>query len=390
MVEYNPYAYEIHEDPYPVYERLRREAPVLWNSELGFWALSRHRDVLAGFKDTGALSSSHGVSLEPSASHPGAHQMMSFLAMDPPRHDRMRALVSRGFTPRRIADLERRMRELTVTYMDRFLADGHCDFIADLAGRIPMDVISEMLGVAEADRGALREWADTVVHREEGMYDVPAAGTEAAAKMIGYFNELIAERHRRPSEDMVSSLLAAELDGRRLSNDDVLSFMFLMIIAGNETTTKLLGNAMYWAWRNPGERDKVVHDPALIPNWVEETLRYDPSTQALARVATTDIECGGVRIKEGDRVYLLIGSGNRDEEVFERAGAYDIERDTSRSLHFGQGTHFCLGAALARLEGRVVLEEVVRRMPAFEIDEDACERVHSINVRGFAKLPMTL
>ncbi len=390
MVEYNPYAYELHEDPYPIYERMRRESPVLWNEELGFWALARHRDVLAGFKDTEGLSSSYGVSLEPSASHPEAHQMMSFLAMDPPRHDHMRALVSRGFTPRRIADLEVSIREQTVAYIEGFIASGRCDFIADLAGRIPMDVISEMLGVAEADRDSLRSWADTVVHREEGMFDVPSAGTEAAAKLVEYFNDLIADHHCNPGEDLISSLLAAELDGQRLSDDEVLSFTFLMIIAGNETTTKLLGNAAYWIWRNPQEREKVIRNPDLVPNWVEETLRYDPSTQALARIATTDIEFGDVRVGEGDRVYLLIGSGNRDEEIFERADSYAIERDTSRSLHFGQGTHFCLGAALARLEGKVVLEEVVRRMPNFEIDADAAERVHSINVRGFAKLPMTL
>lgn len=390
MVEYNPYAYELHEDPYPIYERMRRESPVLWNEELGFWALARHRDVLAGFKDTEGLSSSYGVSLEPSASHPEAHQMMSFLAMDPPRHDHMRALVSRGFTPRRIADLEVGIREQTAAYIEGFIESGRCDFIADLAGRIPMDVISEMLGVAEADRDSLRSWADTVVHREEGMFDVPSAGTEAAAKLIEYFNDLIADRHCNPGEDLISSLLSAELGGQRLSDDEVLSFTFLMIIAGNETTTKLLGNAAYWIWRNPHEREKVIRNPDLVPNWVEETLRYDPSTQALARIATTDIEIDDVRVKEGDRVYLLIGSGNRDEEIFQRSGDYEIERDTSQSLHFGQGTHFCLGAALARLEGKVVLEEVVRRMPNFEIDADAAERVHSINVRGFSKLPMTL
>ena len=390
MVDYNPYAYVIHEDPYPVYKRLRAEAPVLWNEELGFWALSRHRDVLAGFKNTEALSSSYGVSLEPLASHLEAHHMMSFLAMDPPRHDQMRSLVSRGFTPRRIAALEGRMRTLTDLYMDRVVESGACDFIAELAGRIPMDVISEMLGVPDGDRTTLRHWADTVVHREEGMYDVPPAGIEAAAGMVGYFKELIAQRHRRPGQDLVSSLLETEMEGQRLDDDDVLAFVFLMIIAGNETTTKLLGNAMYWAWRNPDERAKVVSNLGLVPRWVEETLRYDPSTQALARVALRDLEVGDKKLAPGDRVYLLIGSGNRDEDVFPEADKYDIERDTSLTLHFGHGTHFCLGAALARLEGRVVLEEVVRRMPAFEIDETGLERVHSINVRGFAKLPVSI
>lgn len=389
MREYDPYAYEIHDDPYPTYAALRADAPVYRNDRLGFWALSRHADVLAAFRDVARFSNRNGVSLDPTASHPRAHQMMSFLAMDPPRHTRMRALVSRGFTPRRIAELEPRIRALATRHIDAFASRGHCDFIKDFAGKFPMDVISEMLGVPEADRDQLRGWADTVVHREEGMTDVPPAGMEAAMYLLGYFGQLVADHRAHPTDDLTSVLLTAEIDGDRLDDAEILGFLFLMIIAGNETTTKLLGNAVYWLDRNPDQRCLVRDDPSLIPRWVEETLRYDGSTQALARTLNGDLELHGQRLRDGDRVVLLVGSANRDDRVFPDPDRYDVLRDTSALLSFGQGTHFCLGAALARLEARVALEEVWRRFPDFSVEPAGIVRVHSVNVRGFAALPIT-
>ncbi len=390
MRDYDPYAYEMHEDPYPTYADLRAHAPVYRNERLGFWALSRHADVLAGFRDVARFSNRNGVSLDPASSHPRAHQMMSFLAMDPPRHTRMRALVSRGFTPRRIAELEPRIREIASRHIDAFIERGACDFIKDFAGKFPMDVISEMLGVPEADRDQLRAWADTVVHREEGMTDVPPAGMEAAMYMLGYFNQLVADHRAHDRDDLTSALLTAEIDGDRLDDAEVLGFLFLMIIAGNETTTKLLGNAAYWLARNPDQRRLVESDPAgMIPRWVEETLRYDGSTQALARTVTGDVELHGQTMRDGDRVVLLVGSANRDERVFPEPDRYDLMRDTTGMLSFGQGTHFCLGAALARLEARVALEELQRRFPGYAVDDGGIQRVHSVNVRGFASLPIT-
>jgi cytochrome P450 len=389
MREYDPYAYEIHEDPYPVYAELREHAPVYRNERLGFWALSRHADVSMAFRDAERFSNRFGVSLDPAATHEGAQATMSFLAMDPPRHTRMRALVSRGFTPRRIGDLEPRIRELARTYIDRFIEAGHCDFIAEFAGKLPMDVVSEMLGVPEPDRASLREWADAVVHRDEGVTDLPASAIAAAANIIGYFDALIRDRRAKPeADDLTGALLRAELDGDRLSDAEVLGFLFLMIVAGNETTTKLLGNAIYWASRNPDQRRLVCADPTLVPRWVEETLRYDGSSQALARTLTVDVELHGQTLRAGDRAVLLIGAANRDERVFPDPDRYDLRRDTSQMLSFGYGTHFCLGASLARLEGRIALEEVLARLPDYAIDEGGIARVHSVNVRGFAKLPI--
>ena len=388
LVEYNPYAYETHEDPYPVYRELRERAPLYRNESLGFWALSRHADVLAGFKDSARLSSSFGVSLDLSAYHEGADSTMSFLAMDPPRHTRMRALVSRGFTPRRIAELEGRIRALAQHYIERFRADGGCDFIADFAGRLPMDVVCEMLGVPAADRDRLRGWADAVVHREPGVTDVPPEGLQAAAKMLQYFGELVADRENHPTDDLTGALLGAEIDGDRLDPREVLGFLFLMVVAGNETTTKLLGNAVYWLSRNPTERARLNADPTLIPQWVEETLRYDSSTQALVRRVAYEFEIYGQKVREGDRLVLLVGSGNRDDRVFDDPDRFDLGRNTTAMLSFGQGTHFCLGAALARLEARVALEEVQKSLPDLEVDVAGSRRIHSVNVRGFASLPI--
>ena len=390
-VHYDPYAYAIHEDPYAVYARLRDEAPLYRNDERGFWALSRHADVMEGFRNTQELSSANGVSLDPMATGPNAHRTMSFLAMDPPRHGQMRALVSKGFTPRRVLDLEPRIRQLTREHLDPLLQQREFDFIADLAGKIPMDVISELIGVPPADRAELRRLSDVVVHRDEGVHDVPPEGVEAALALVVYYSELLADRRANPTDDLTSALLESEIDGVRLSDDDIIGFLFLMGVAGNETTTKLLGHCWYWAWRNPGQRDMVWADPARITDWVEETLRYDTSSQMLARSATVDINLHGGTIAAGDRVLLLVGSANRDPRVFTDPDTYRIDRpDVANILSFGFGRHFCLGASLARLEARVVLEELVRSVADYDVDGAGTSRVHSINVRGLATLPTTV
>jgi cytochrome P450 len=388
VVEYDPYVYQVHEDPYPIYRALRDEAPVYRSEALGFWALSRHADVLAAFKDVETFSSRHGVSLDQDVFHPDADATMSFLAMDPPRHTRMRALVSRGFTPRRVSELEPRIRAIAREHLAACAGRGGCDFIADFAGKLPMDVISELLGVSASDRPTLRAWADQVVHRDEGMRGLPPAAAQAALRMLQYFTQMIADRRRKSRDDLTSALLAAEIEGDRLSDREIIGFLFLMIVAGNETTTKLLGNAVYWLSRNPEQREMVRRDPALIPLWVEETLRYDNSTQALARLVARDVELHGEKLRAGDKAVLLVGSANRDERAFPDPDRFDLRRNTQRSLAFGQGTHFCLGASLARLEGRVALEEVERSLPGWEVEPSGSQRVHSVNVRGFAALPI--
>ena len=387
-VVYDPYAYEIHEDPYPTYARLREEAPLYHNPERGFWALSRHQDVMAAFRDSDTYSSAEGVSIDPAASGPHAHKTMSFLAMDPPQHGRMRGLVARGFTPRRVAEMEDRIRELTVAHLDDALERGDLDFVTDLAGKVPMDVISEMLGVPTEDRTELRRLSDLLVHREEGVTDVPPSGIEAALSLVVYYADLIADRRARPGSDLVSALCEAEVDGDRLSDDEITSFLFLMVVAGNETTTKLLAHAWYWAWRHPDQRAKPFEDQSRVADWVEETLRFDTSSQMLARVTRAPVTLHGLEIPVGDRVLLLAGSANRDHRAFDDPDTYDLDRSLDAGIaSFGVGRHFCMGASLARLEARVVLEELVRRVSDYEIDPVGTSRVHSVNVRGFATLP---
>lgn len=387
---YDPYSYSLHEDPYPTYARLRSQAPLYRNDEHGFWALSRHADVVEAFRDSATFSSAEGVSLDPAASGPHAHRTMSFLAMDPPRHGRMRALVSRAFTPRRVLDLEPRIRAIATEHVNEAVERGSFDLISVVAGRLPMDVISELVGVPEADRAELRRLSDLLVHREEGVMDVPPSGMEAALHLAGYYAEMIEARRRQRTNDLTSALIDAEIDGDRLGDADIVSFLFLMVVAGNETTTKLLGNAWYWAWRYPDERVKPFADRARIPTWIEETLRFDTSSQMLARVTTADVERHGTTIRAGDRVLLLVGSANRDEAVFAEPDRYDLDRDTSGLVSFGFGRHFCLGASLARLEARICLEELVGRVADYDIDPQGIERVHSVNVRGLAALPTTV
>ncbi len=389
-LEFSPYDYRIHEDPYPTYARLRAEAPLYRNDEFDFWALSRHADVVAAFRNLDVFSNANGVSLDPSAYGPHAHRTMSLLATDPPLHTRMRSIVSKTFTPKKIAALEPRIRAITLEYLEPALDGGSFDFIDDLAGKVPMDVISELVGVPTADRAELRRLADLLIHREEGTFDVTPEGFEAAIGLFSYYDELMRDRKAHPRDDLTTELLTTDYDGERLTDDEINAFLFLLVVAGNETTTKLLGNAWYWAWANPDERAKPFADPARVHDWVEETLRYDGSTQMVLRTVKSPITLHGTELGEGERVFLLIGSANRDEAVFDRPAAYDLDRVTSDLLAFGSGRHFCLGALLARLETRAVLDELLLRITDYDIDPDGAQRVHSANVRGFAHLPTTV
>jgi cytochrome P450 len=390
----DPYDYDFHEDPYPYYKRLRDDAPLYRNEELKFWALSRHQDVLQGFRNSTTLSNRDGVSLDPVSRGPHASKTMSFLAMDDPAHLRLRTLVSKGFTPRRIRELEPRVTELAVQHLDAMLekADsGTVDYVAEFAGKLPMDVISELMGVPLADRDRIRAMADGVMHREDGVNDVPASAIEASINLIVYYQEMIAQRRKQPTEDLTSALLAAEIDGDRLTDEEILGFMFLMVIAGNETTTKLLANAAFWGYRNPDQLAPVYADLSRVPLWVEETLRYDTSSQILARTVSGELTLYDTTIPEGDVLLLLPGSAHRDERVFDNPDDYLIGRDIgSKLMSFGSGAHFCLGAHLARMEARVALTELFKRIRGYQVDEANAVRVHSSNVRGFAHLPITV
>jgi cytochrome P450 len=395
---FDPYDYDFHEYPYAVYARLRDEAPLYYSERDDFWALSRHADVFAAFRDDVTYSNRMGVTLDASAWSPDAHRVMSFLALDGAAQTRIRKLVSAAFTPRRVRELEPQVQQLTEHYLERMLAanaeHGAADWIAELAGRLPMDVISEMMGVPVADRDEVRRLADLLVHREAGVRDVPPAGMEAAIELFGYYGDMVKQRRHQPTDDLTSALAQAELDGDRLTDQEIMAFLTLMVVAGNETTTKLLGNALFHLAAHPDQQAAVldVDGDDLVAPWVEETLRHDNSTQMLARYVTTDVELHGRTMPAGSKLLLLVGAANRDERVFTDPDRYDVHRskdELGESLSFGTGRHFCLGANLARLEARVVLSELVRRVEDFEVHADRAVRVHSVSVRGFAKLPVS-
>jgi cytochrome P450 len=395
-VVFDPYDYAFQDDPYPTYQRLRDEAPVFHAEADDIWVVSRHQDVFDVLRNDEVFSNRMGVSLDASAWNPEAHRVMSFLGLDGAEQSRIRRLVSAAFTPRRVRELTPEVQALTERYLARTLAanaeHGEADWISDFAGKLPMDVISEMMGVPEADRDEVRRLADLVVHREDGVRDVPQAGMEASFALFGYYGEMVAQRRRTPTEDLTSALVAAEVDGDRLSDGEIMAFLFLMVVAGNETTTKLLGNALFHLSANPVQKAQVLADGALVPAWIEETLRHDTSSQMLARYVVEDVEVGGVLIPAGSKALVLLGSANRDERVFTDPTVFDIGREKSelsQILSFGTGRHFCLGANLARLEARVVLEELVRRIADVEVHADRAVRVHSTSVRGFASLPVT-
>ena len=384
----NPYSYEFHEDPFPIYRRLREEAPAYHNPDLDFWALSRFDDVFASFHDHGTYSSADGIALETlKMGDDGGTGMM--ITMDPPDHTRFRKLVNRAFTPRRVATMEEEVRRIARGYLEDLARRGEADLVGDFAGAFPMDVISAILLVPEADRPELRRLSDQMLERVDGKLEMPHEARHAALELVGYFADDVPRRRAHPDDGLISALLEAEMEGERLTDDEVIGFCLLFIVAGSETTTKLLGNALDVLERNPDQRQAIIDDPSAIPGAVDEVLRYRSSTQYMARRATRDVRLHDETIPEGGDVVLLIGAANRDEREFADPDRFDIGRRPERTLAFGHGAHFCLGAALARMEGRIALEEIHRLMPDYEIDRDGLKRIHSGNVMGYSRVPVT-
>jgi cytochrome P450 len=382
---FSPYDPEVYEDPYAIYAWLRDEEPVHHNEELDVWVLSRHEDVFAGLRDHIRFSSSYGVLIEPSGWNPEAHKRLSFVAMDPPRHTRVRGLVSRGFTPRRVAELEPRIRHIARGHIATALERDGLDLISDIADMVPMDVISELAGVPDADRKRVRELGNLLARRPPRVTDIPPESMAAISSLQGYYMDLIAERRRAPQDDLISALIAVTAEDDDFTDHDIAAFLTLLVGAGNETTKFLLGNAWYWAWRYPDQRAAAFG--GRIVGWIEETLRYDSVVQYMARRLVDDTVLHGVAIPRGACMMLLIGSANRDPRVFPDADRYDVSRDTSALIAFSSGPHYCLGASLARLEARVVMEEFVAQVADYDIDPDGVVRAQAATAHGFAALP---
>ena len=389
-MELNPFSYEFHEDPYPTYRWLRDEAPLYRNDGLDFWALSRFADVMAAFPDWETYSSAEGVILERlDPTYLEMTPMMIFL--DPPRHDRLRKLVSRAFTPRRVAALEPFVRDIAVRLLAPLAAAGGGDFVRDFSTPLPMEVIFTLLGVPETDRQQIREWTDVALSRDPDSPDPPPRAVEAMMNAMRYWYQLLPELRRRPNDGLICALFEAELetdDGpTRLSDGEIVGFCSLLGAAGSETTTRLLANAAVLFARHPAEYAKILAASGRIPDAIEEVLRHSAPTHYAARTLTRDVEWYGRRVPKGDRILLLLASANRDERQYPDPDRFDIERVIPNTITFGQGVHFCLGASLARLESRVALEEFAKVFPRYAVDESRCERVHMSNVQGFSGVP---
>jgi cytochrome P450 len=388
---YDPYDFAIHDDPHPVWRRMRDEAPLYRNEKHEFFALSRFEDVAAGLADWETYSSARGTLLELIRNKvpipPGI-----ILFEDPPIHDLHRALLARLFTPRRIAELEPAVRAWCARSLDPLVGSDRFDFIADLGAQMPMRVIGMLLGIPEEDQEKLRDGVDAGLDLEAGGLVREDASEEARqifpAERIA---EYIAWRRKHPSDDLMTELLNARFvdEGveRTLRDDELLGYIGLLAGAGNETTTRLIGWTGWLLDRFPDQRRLLAEDPSLIPNAIEEILRYEAPSPVQARYVVRDVEWHGTRVPAGSALLLLNGAANRDEREFPDADRLDVRRENVRHLSFGYGIHFCLGASLARLEGQIALEEVLARWPEWEIDRAGAAMAHTSSVRGWKRLP---
>jgi cytochrome P450 len=390
-VELNPFSYEFHEDPYPTYRWLRDHAPLYRNDALDFFALSRHQDVLDASLDWQTYSSAEGTTLE--RMDPRLFETRPMIIfLDPPRHDRLRKLVSRAFTPRRVAELEPFIRATVSRLLDDVVRAGGGDFVRDVSMPLPMELIFTLLGIPDGDRRELRRWMDVSLERDDHTPVIPERAMIAMAQMMQYWIEFVAAVRVAPKDDLIGALLHAEVeddDGRptRLTDGEIIGFLNLIGAAGNETVTKLLANAVVLFARHPEEYRKVRESPAIVPDAVEEVLRFTSPSQYQGRVTTRDVEWHGRAVPKGARILLLTGSANRDERAFPDPDRFDVERRPEHHLGLGHGVHFCLGASLARLESRVAIEELAARFPRYAVDEDRCVRVHMSNVHGYEHVP---
>ncbi len=388
---YDPFDPQVIADPYPVYRELRHLAPVYWSAPADCWVLSRYDDVAAALHDPATYSSASGIFPTP----PGVDMTELFLPMlimtDPPRHTQLRRIVSRAFTPRRIAALEPEIQILVDHLLDHALDQaphtGPWDFVTGFAGPLPAIVIADMLGVPREDRHRFRAWSTTLIQSNPTRGEF-GPGMDAAAALYQYFTAFLADRRAHPRDDLMSALVHAEVDGQHLSEEELLGFCLLLLVAGHETTTNLLSNSAVVLAQHPDSRRQLAEDQTLIPGAVEELLRYDSPVQALSRTLTRPIDLHGQHLDSGATVLLLFGSANRDDHAFPHPDRFDIHRAPERQVAFGHGIHFCLGASLARLEARLALQALLARHRDWEVDLDSAIRLHSGPIRGYASLPL--
>lgn len=390
MPEYSPFDRDIVHNPFPVYRALRDEAPVYHNDQVGFWALSRYDDVVAAHLDTDVFSSTHGVTIE------GMEADAPFLIVkDPPEHTWHRKIAARMFTPRRIAALEPFIRTTAAGLLDKVADADEFDLVEHFSFRLPLDVIGELIDIPGAERERIHELSDRLVARDDAAGTISEDSMLASMELAQIFTELVGERRRHPGDDVITMLMNTEVvddDGnaRSLDDEELASRFLELSFAGHETVAKLIPNGVIALSWYPDQRRELAADPGLMPNAVEEMLRWDPPSHYQGRWTTRDVELHDTVIPADQRVILITGSAVHDERKYPDPELFDIHRDIDRHVSFGLGRHLCLGASLARLETRVAFEELLKRFPDFTFDETGVERAYSSNVRGLAKLPLRI
>ena len=390
-VNYDPYDVEINADPYPTYARLREDAPIYHNEQYDFWALSRHEDVQKALVNWQVFSSSHGDLLDivrADIKLPKGVVMWE----DPPLHTTHRGILSRVFTPKRMAQLEDQVRAYCIRCLDPLVGSDGFDIITELASMLPMRVIGMLLGIPEQDQVAVRNKTDRDLRTRPGQ---PMVIVEEEVVTGEMFADYIEWRAQHPSDDLMTVLLNAEFEDetgetRSLTRQEVLTYSSVLAGAGNETTGRLIGWLAKVLAEHPDQRSLVAQDRSLLPNVIEETLRFEPTGHANARFVTEDIEYYGTTLPAGSAVLLIMASANRDPRRFEDPDTYDILRKDVQHLTFGYGMHFCLGTHLARLEGRVALDELLNRWPEWDVDYSGMKLASTSTVRGWERLPIVI
>jgi cytochrome P450 len=397
-MRFDPYSTEFFENPWDVYRWLRDEAPVYFDEELGFYAVSRYEDCVEVHRDVATYTSTRGVSLDQLRSQDYGRAMVdnaSIIMLDPPMHDRLRKLVNRAFTPRRIAEWEPLVQRVVNGFLDDLDGAGSFDAVEDFAAPFPIEVICEIVGVPAGDRQQIRHWTDGMLEREIGNPFPTRKGIEGAIALGAYMDQLAADKRAHPTDDMISHLVQAEVereDGtiERLTDIEVARFVLLLAAAGAETVTKLVGNAVMTFGEHPGELAKLTADPSLAGPAVEEVLRYKAPSQYQGRFSTADRSFRGETIRAGFPVLIITGAANRDERAYDDPDRFDIERTGPLGIAFGHGIHYCIGAHLARLEGKTAFNELYRRWPNLEVDPDGIKYVHMANVAGPSSVPVSV
>ena len=380
---------------------LRENDPVHWDAKNAIWAVSKHADVVYASKHHEIFCSGEGT-------RPNMPTKLSIVDMDEPRHGQLRNLINRGFKPRTVAGIEARFRQFTIDAIERVARQGHCDFVRDIAVPMPIEVIADLIGIPKTDRNKLHHWSDTMI-ASDGNYDdidTMSKAANAFAEYVAYIEDTIEARRKAPQEDLVSVLVTARDGGvlgatnvvdaakmpsehaTEMAKDELTMFLVTLLIAGNETTRNALTGGMSQLIENPGERQKLIDNPALIPTAVEEIVRHVSPVLNFARTATQDTELRGRKIAQGEKILLMYPSANRDADVFTDPDAFKVDRDPNPHVAFGIGNHFCLGANLARREIRVVLEEILKRVPDMEYSDGPPSMHPSLLVRSFTHMPV--